>query len=65
MAQFKQYKLGFDRMFHVGEVKDDAARVQESAIEAQQAAIAAGVNVHVPRRSSRRSSNQDGYGGCE
>ena len=41
MAQFKQYKLGFDRMFHVGEVKDDAARVQESAIEAQQAAIAA------------------------
>lgn len=41
MAQFKQYKCGFDRMFHVGEVKDDAARVQEAAIEAQQAAIAA------------------------
>lgn len=41
MAQFKQYKLGFDRMFHVGEVKDDAARVQETAIAAQQAAIAA------------------------
>ncbi len=41
MAQFKQYKLGFDRMFHVGEVKDVAARVQEAAIEAQQAAIAA------------------------
>ena len=41
MAQFKQYKLGFDRMFHVGAVKDDAARVQEAAIAAQQAAIAA------------------------
>jgi len=41
MAQFKQYELGFDRMFHVGEVKDDAARVQEAAIAAQQAAIAA------------------------
>ncbi|AXI45766.1 aminopeptidase P family protein [Sulfitobacter sp. SK012] len=41
MAQFKQYKLGFDRMFHVGEVQDDAARVQEAAIAAQQAAIAA------------------------
>ena len=41
MAQFKQYKLGFDRMFHIGEVKDDAARVQEAAIAAQQAAIAA------------------------
>ncbi len=41
MAQFKQYKLGFDRMFHIGEVKEDAARVQEAAIAAQQAAIAA------------------------
>ena len=41
MAQFKQYKLGFDRMFHIGEIKDDAARVQEAAIAAQQAAIAA------------------------
>jgi len=41
MAQFKQYKLGFDRMFHVGAVRDDAARVQEAAIDAQQAAIAA------------------------
>ncbi|MFK7868899.1 MAG: M24 family metallopeptidase [Roseobacter sp.] len=40
MAQFKQYKLGFDRMFHIGEVKDEAARVQEAAIAAQQAAIA-------------------------
>ncbi len=39
MAQFKQYKLGFDRMFHVGEVRDDAARVQQAAIDAQQAAI--------------------------
>lgn len=39
MVQFKQYKLGFDRMFHIGEVRDDAARVQEAAIDAQQAAI--------------------------
>jgi Xaa-Pro aminopeptidase len=41
MAQFKQYKLGFDRMFHVAEVSDEAARVQLAAIDAQQAAIAA------------------------
>ncbi len=41
MAQFKQYKLGFDRMFHIGEVGDEAARVQQAAIDAQQAAIAA------------------------
>ena len=41
MAQFKQYKLGFDRMFFVSEVSDAAAKVQQAAIDAQQAAIAA------------------------
>ncbi|WP_170608564.1 M24 family metallopeptidase [Ruegeria arenilitoris] len=41
MAQFKQYKLGFDRMFHVGEVNDESAQIQQAAIDAQQAAIAA------------------------
>ncbi len=41
MAQFQQYKLGFDRMFHIGDVSDAAARVQQAAIDAQQAAIAA------------------------
>jgi len=41
MAQFQQYKLGFDRMFHIGAVTDEAAQVQQAAIDAQQAAIAA------------------------
>jgi Xaa-Pro aminopeptidase len=41
MAQFKQYKLGFDRMFFVREISDAAARVQQAAIDAQQDAIAA------------------------
>lgn len=41
MAQFKQYKLGFDRMFHIGGITDQAAKVQETAIAAQQSAIAA------------------------
>ena len=41
MAQFKQYKLGFDRMFHIGDVTDQARDVQEAAIAAQQAAVAA------------------------
>ena len=41
MAEFKQYKLGFDRMFHITSVTDEAARVQEAAIDAQQAAISA------------------------
>ncbi len=40
MVQFKQYKLGFDRMFHIGEISDEAAKVQQAAIDAQQAAIA-------------------------
>ena len=40
MAQFKQYKLGFDRMFHIGDVTDEGERVQLAAIAAQQAAIA-------------------------
>jgi Xaa-Pro aminopeptidase len=40
MAQFKQYKLGFDRMFHIADVTDEAAQVQQAAIDAQQAAIA-------------------------
>lgn len=41
MAQFKQYKLGFDRMFHIGDVRDADRLVQQAAIDAQQAAIAA------------------------
>jgi Xaa-Pro aminopeptidase len=41
MAEFKQYKLGFDRMFFIKELSDVAARVQQAAIDAQQAAIAA------------------------
>lgn len=41
MAQFKQYKLGFDRMFYIGMLSKEAERVQLAAIDAQQAAIAA------------------------
>jgi len=41
MAQFKQYKLGFDRMFNISRVSDQAADVQQVAIDAQQAALGA------------------------
>jgi len=41
MAQFKQYKLGFDRVFFVKEASDEARRVQQAAIDAQQAALGA------------------------
>jgi len=41
MAEFKQYKLGFDRMFFIQDISGEARRVQQAAIDAQQAAIAA------------------------
>ncbi|NQU58341.1 MAG: aminopeptidase P family protein, partial [Rhodospirillales bacterium] len=41
MAQFKLYKLGFDRTFFVKDVSDEAEKVLQAAIDAQQAAIAA------------------------
>jgi len=41
MAQFKQYKLGFDRMFFMKEASEQAIRVQQAAIDAQQAALRA------------------------
>lgn len=40
MAEFKQYKLGFDRMFFIKGIKNDAERIQQTAIDAQQAALA-------------------------
>lgn len=39
MVEFKHYRLGFDRQFFIGEVGDEAARVQEVAVAAQQAAL--------------------------
>ena len=64
MAQFKQYKLGFDRMFFVGEVSDEAARVQQAAIDAQQAAIAAirpGVTAESVAEAANEVYHQRGY----
>lgn len=64
MAQFKQYKLGFDRMFFVSEVSDEAARVQQTAIDAQQAAIAAirpGVSAESVAEAANEVYRQRGY----
>jgi len=41
LLEFKHYRLGFDRMFHVGEAGAEATRALEAAIEAQRAALAA------------------------
>jgi Xaa-Pro aminopeptidase len=64
MAQFKQYKLGFDRMFFIKEVSDEAAKVQQAAIDAQQAAIAAikpGVTAESIAQAANEVYNQRGY----
>ncbi len=64
MAQFKQYKLGFDRMFHIGEITDQAAEVQMAAIDAQQAAIAAikpGVTAEQVAAAANAVYQQRGY----
>jgi Xaa-Pro aminopeptidase len=57
MAQFKQYKLGFDRMFFIKEISDEAAQVQQTAIDAQQAAIAA-IRPGVSAESVAEAANQ-------
>ncbi len=57
MAQFKQYKLGFDRMFFIKEISDEAAEVQQAAIDAQQAAIAA-IKPGVTAESIAQAANE-------
>ena len=39
IAHFKQFKLGYDREYFVGEVKDEIARIYNTAIAAQAAAL--------------------------
>jgi Xaa-Pro aminopeptidase len=39
LLEFKHYRLGFDRLFFIGEVTDEAVRIQETAIDAQRAAL--------------------------
>lgn len=41
MVNFKQYKLGFDREFFIGEAGEALAQVYETTVAAQQAALAA------------------------
>jgi Xaa-Pro dipeptidase len=41
MVNFKQYKLGFDREFFIGTASDEQARIYETTVAAQLAALAA------------------------
>lgn len=64
MAQFKQYKLGFDRMFFIKELSDEAAEVQQTAIDAQQAAIAVmrpGVSAESVAEAANEVYRERGY----
>jgi Xaa-Pro aminopeptidase len=64
MAQFKQYKLGFDRMFFINHASDQAIEVQQAAIDAQQAAVAAirpGVSAHSIAAAADEIYQQRGY----
>jgi Xaa-Pro dipeptidase len=64
MAQFKQYKLGFDRMFFIKEISDEGAEVQQAAIDAQQAAITAikpGVTAESIAQAANAVYAQRGY----
>jgi len=64
MAQFKQYKLGFDRMFFINHASDEAIEVQQAAIDAQQAAIAAirpGVSAESITAAADEIYRQRGY----
>ena len=64
MAQFKQYKLGFDRMFFINEISDEANKVQQTAIDAQQAAIAAikpGVTAEYIAQAANEIYRANGY----
>ncbi|NND91883.1 MAG: aminopeptidase P family protein [Granulosicoccus sp.] len=64
MVQFKQYKLGFDRMFYIGDVRDVDRDVQLVAIEAQQAAIESirpGVHAEEVAMAANEVYRQRGY----
>lgn len=65
IANFRHFKLGFDREFWVGSVSDEQARAYETVVEAQQAALAEirpgalAKDVHAAAEEVYRSS---GYG---
>ena len=64
---FKQIKLGFDREYFVGRVSDEHARIYETAIEAQAAAlntIRPGVTAEEVHFASLEVYQTNGFGIC-
>ncbi len=64
MAEFQLYKLGFDRMFFIGEVNEQQAHIQKTAIAAQQAAISIiqpGIKAEDVAKAANAVYQQAGY----
>jgi Xaa-Pro aminopeptidase len=57
IANFKQFKLGFDREFFVGTVTDEQARTYETAVRAQRAALAM-IRPGVPAEDVHRAAEE-------
>ena len=67
IANFKQFKLGFDREYFVGTVADDHARIYEISLKAQAAAlemIRPGVTAEEVHKSSLDVYQKAGFGIC-
>lgn len=65
IANFRNYKLGFDREFFVGSVTDEHARVYETTVNAQQAALAAirpGVTCESVNAAAEAIYSEGGFG---
>ncbi len=64
MVNFKQYKLGFDREFFIGEASDERARIYETTVAAQSAALATirpGVAAQEPARAANDVYRSAGF----
>jgi Xaa-Pro aminopeptidase len=67
ICHFKQFKLGYDREYFVGEMSDEHARIYELAVEAQQAAIREmrpGVTAEQVHQASAEVYRENGFGLC-
>ncbi|MDH3594584.1 MAG: Xaa-Pro peptidase family protein [Rhodospirillales bacterium] len=67
ICHFKQFKLGYDREYFVGEMSDEHARIYEIALEAQQAAVREmrpGVTAEQVHQTSAEVYRRNGFGLC-
>ncbi len=67
ICHFKQFKLGYDREYFVGEMSDEHARIYEIALEAQRAAVREmrpGATAEQIHRASAEVYRRNGLGPC-